>query len=41
MRDLDAEKVPIRMKSASKLLNIIDKNFSGFAFSRKQLDILG
>jgi len=41
VRDLEAEKVPIRMKSTSKLLNVIDKNFSGFAFTRKMLDLIG
>jgi methionyl aminopeptidase len=37
----DAPNVPLRLSSASKLLNVINKNFGSLPFCRRYLDRLG
>ena len=37
----DAQKVQLRVASASKLLNVINKNFGTLPFCRRYLDRLG
>ena len=37
----DAPNVPLRIASASKLLNVINKNFGTLPFCRRYLDRLG
>lgn len=41
MKIFDAEKVPLRVKSAKSLLHSIEKNFGTLAFCRRWLDDLG
>ena len=38
---VDAPNVPLRIASASKLLNVINKNFGTLTFCRRYLDRLG